>query len=294
VTVAGRAALRKLVADPETTVVLGVTDPLTARLAQACGAAAVFGTGSGISNKWLGLPDLGLATMTEIVAANRRIAEATSLPVIADADTGYGGQLNVIRTVRELASAGVAGIVIEDQTTPKRCGGLAGKQVVPAEEMLGKIRAARTARDDGDLVLFARTDALAVEGFESAVERGRAYLAAGADVVFVEAGAAPPRIAAIPAAVGGPCMINVAEREPGFTLTRERLAEYGYCFALHANLALHVAARSVGEAFRILLETGSTAPLKDKMLTWAERQRLAGLDDWAELERKAGGGYSGG
>jgi 2,3-dimethylmalate lyase len=204
-----RGALRALVAEAGTTLVPGVTDPLTARLAENCGARVVFSTGSGISNKWLALPDLGLATMTEIVELNRRIADATSLPVIADADTGYGGPLNVVRTVRELEGAGVAGIVLEDQTTPKRCGRFAGKQVVAPEEMLRKVRAAVAARADDELVLIARTDALAVEGLEPAVERARAYLAAGADVVFVEAGSSDEQIAAIPEAVGAPCMINV-------------------------------------------------------------------------------------
>jgi 2-methylisocitrate lyase-like PEP mutase family enzyme len=290
---AQRGALRKLMADPETTLVPGVTDPLTARLAEACGAQVLFSTGSGISNKWLGLPDLGMATMTEIVEMNRRIADATALPLIADADTGYGGPLNVIRTVRELESAGVAGIVLEDQTTPKRCGRFAGKQVVAPEEMLTKIRAAVTARSDDKLVLVARTDALAVEGFESAVGRARAYLAAGADMIFVEAGSSEEHIAAIPGAIDGPCMVNVAEREQGCTLTRERLQAYGYGFALHANLALHVAARSVREAFTVLLRTGSTAMLKEKMLSWDERQELAGLSHWEQLERTAEGTASG-
>jgi 2,3-dimethylmalate lyase len=136
-------------------------------------------------------------------------------------------------------------------------------------------------------VLVARTDALAVEGFESAVERGRAYLAAGADVIFVEAGSSEEQIAAIPRAIGAPCMINVVERDPGFALTRERLQDYGYGFALHANLALHVAARSVRDAFTVLLNSGSTAALKDKMLSWDERQELAGLDHWEQLELMA-------
>jgi len=285
-----RDALRQLVADPETTLVPGVTDPLTARLAAACGAQVLFSTGSGISNKWLGLPDLGLATMTEMVESNRRIAEGTRLPLIADADTGYGGPLNVVRTVRELESAGVAGIVLEDQTTPKRCGRFAGKQVVPPGEMVRKIRAAVSARGDDTLVLVARTDALAVEGLESAVDRARAYLAAGADVIFVEAGSAADQLAAIPAAVGAPCMINVVEREQGFALTRERLQDYGYGFALHANLALHVAARSVRDAFTVLLQTGSTATLRQKMLRWEERQELAGLGEWERLEWLAEGG----
>jgi 2-methylisocitrate lyase-like PEP mutase family enzyme len=282
-----RDALRQLVADPETTLVPGVTDPLTARLAAACGAQVLFSTGSGISNKWLGLPDLGLATMTEMVESNRRIAEATRLPLIADADTGYGGPLNVVRTVRELESAGVAGIILEDQTTPKRCGRFADKQVVPPGEMARKIRAAVSARGDDTLVLVARTDALAVEGLQAAVERARAYLAAGADVIFVEAGSDEDQLAAIPTAVGAPCMINVVEREQGFTLTRERLQGYGYGFALHANLALHVAARSVRDAFTVLLQTGSTATLRQKMLSWEERQELAGLGEWEQLERLA-------
>lgn len=284
-----RGALRELVSGPGMTLVPGVTDPLTARLAQACGAQVLFSTGSGIANAWLGLPDLGLATMTEIVEANRRIAAATSLPLIADADTGYGGPLNVFRTVRELESAGVGAIVLEDQTTPKRCGRFAGKQVVPLEEMLRKIRAAIAARGDDELVLIARTDALSVQGFESAVERARAYSAVGADVIFVEAGSSEEQIAAIPRAIDTPCMINVTEREEGFALTRERLQDYGYTFALHANVGLHVAAHSVREAFAVLLRTGTTATLKDKMLSWDDRQELARLGAWEQVERTAEG-----
>lgn len=284
-----RAALRELIAGPEMTLVPGVTDPLTARLAQACGARVLFSTGSGIANTWLGLPDLGLATLTEIVDANRRIADATSLPLIADADTGYGGHLNVFRTIRELENAGVAGIVLEDQTTPKRCGRFAGKQVVEPEEMLAKIRAAVAARGDGELVLIARTDALSVQGFESAVRRARAYRGAGADVIFVEAGSSEEQIAAIPGAIDAPCMINVTEREEGFALTRECLQGYGYTFALHANLALHVAARSVREAFAALLRTGSTASLREKMLSWEDRQELARLGAWEQIDQLAEG-----
>jgi 2-methylisocitrate lyase-like PEP mutase family enzyme len=278
-----RAALRKLISREGTTLVPGVTDPFTARLAEGCGAEVLFSTGSGIANKWLGLPDLGLATLTEVVAANRRIAGATDLPVLADADDGFGGPLNAVRTVRELEAAGVAGIVLEDQTAPKRCGRFAGKEVVPVEAMLTKIRAVLRARIDDELVLVARTDALGVAGLDEAVARARAYAAAGADVVFVEAGSSAEQLAGIPAAVSVPCMVNVPEQD-SLGLTRERLTSCGFKLALHANLALHAAAVSVRDAFRALLDTGTADGLHDRLLNWDDRQALAALGEWERFE----------
>ena len=190
----------------------GVATALYAKLAERAGFEVMFTTGSGIANTFLGLPDVGLATMTEVVTAVRRIVQATSLPVIADADTGYGNQLNVYRTVQELEHAGVAGLIIEDQWTPKRCGHFANKRVIPSEEMVQKIKAARAARSDPDLVLIARTDSVSVEGLEHALHRGQAYARAGADVVFIEAPTTIDEIARIPPAIPVPCMINTALR----------------------------------------------------------------------------------
>lgn len=277
---AKRAALRRLIAREGTTLVPGVTDPFTARIAEGCGAQVLFSTGSGIANKWLGLPDLGLATLTEVAEANRRIADATTLPLIADADDGYGGPLNVVRTVRELEAAGVAGIVLEDQTTPKRCGRFADKQVVPVEDMLVKIRAALRARTDEELVLVARTDALSIEGLDETLNRAKSYAQAGADLVFVEAGSSPEQLARIPRALDKPCMVNVPEKGNG--LRREWLAEHGFRFGLHANLALHVAAVSVRDALTSLFENGTVEGLR--LIDWDERQALARLDDWARFE----------
>src|SRR3954447_25885978 len=181
------ATLRVRLAQPRILVAPGAADALTARIIEGAGFEAVYLTGAGLANASFGLPDLGLITLTEVTAQVQRIADAISVPLIVDADTGYGGALNVVRTVRELERAGAAAIQLEDQVSPKRCGHFEGKDVVPTAEMVQKIAAGVYARQDPDLVIVARTDARAVEGFDAAIERSRAYAAAGADVVFFEA-----------------------------------------------------------------------------------------------------------
>lgn len=246
----------------------------------------MFTTGSGIANTWLGLPDVGLATMTEVAGVVRRIAQATTLPVIADADTGYGNHLNVYRTVQEFEHAGVAGMIIEDQWTPKRCGHFDNKRVIPTGEMLQKIDAARAARLDPDLVLIARSDAAAVEGLDSAISRGRAYALAGADMVFIEAPTTRDDLAKIPASIPAPCMINMVEGGLTPIMPIDELARFGFKLAVYGNVALRMSIRAVQRAFNVLLAEGSSESLIAEMVGWDERQNLAGLSFWEELDKK--------
>src|SRR5690348_4293416 len=190
-------ALRSLLAKPEPVLAPGAYDALSARLIEAAGFPAVYMTGFGTSASHLGRPDVGLMTMAEMVDHARRIVQAVGVPVIADADTGYGNPINVIRTVRAYENAGVAGIHIEDQVAPKRCGHMEGKQVIPAEDMVHKVRAAVAAKSSPDFLLIARTDARAVEGFQAALDRVRRYRDAGADAIFFEAPQSEAEIAAV-------------------------------------------------------------------------------------------------
>ena len=202
------ASFRSLLRRDGMVVAPGAYDCITAKLIEQAGFAAVYMTGAGTA-AMLGYPDFGLVTMSEMVANAGRIAAAVALPVIADADTGYGNELNVLRTVREFERAGVAGIHIEDQEFPKKCGHLEGKQIIPREDYIAKIRAAAAARRERDFMIIARTDSRAVAGFDEAVGRANAALSAGADMAFVEAPQTEEEVAAVPRLVNGPCLLNV-------------------------------------------------------------------------------------
>lgn len=277
--------LRDLLARPAMVVIPGATDALTARLAQEVGFPAVYATGAGIANSLLGLPDVGLTTMTEIVDQVRRMVDAVTLPIIADADTGWGNPLNVIRTVGEFERAGVAGLQLEDQVSPKRCGHFAGKEVIPAGEMVQKLRAAATARDNPDLVLIARTDSLATHGIEEAIARGRAYAAAGADLIFVEAPTTREQLALLPRAVPAPLVVNMTEGGVTPLLDAGELAALGYKVVLYPNTALRVAMQAVREALARLREDGSSRALLERLVGWQERQRIVRLPEIEALER---------
>lgn len=265
----GAAALRWRLRAPGIVIVPGATDALTARVIEEAGFDAVYATGAGIANASFGMPDLGLTTMTEVVGQVGRIADAVRVPVIADADTGYGGPLNVARTVRELERVGVAAIQLEDQVSPKRCGHFAGKEVIPTGEMLQKIAAARHARRDPDLLLIARTDA-----------------AAGADVIFVEAPQTVEELRELPRAIPAPLLVNMVEGGRTPLLDAAELEALGYRLVLFANTALRVAVRAVQDAMRVLQRDGTTGALLERMVAWDERQRLVDLPRYEELDRR--------
>jgi 2-methylisocitrate lyase-like PEP mutase family enzyme len=277
-------ALRARLAAPNILLVPGVTNALYARLAKVAGMEAVFITGAGVANESFGVPDLGITTLSEIAETARRIVAAVDIPVIADADTGYGGRLNVMRTVRELEQAGVAALILEDQREPKRCGHFDGKELVAPREMVERLVAARRARVNPDLMIFARTDAIAVEGLDGALARARLYVQAGADAIFVEAPRTREELAAIAPAVSAvPCVINVVEGGATPILPLAELEELGFSVALYANVALRVAARSVGDAFATLLRDGGSTSMTDRMLTWEDRQSLVNLTEWERI-----------
>src|SRR5262245_43661310 len=251
-----RARLRELLDRPGIIIAPGAYDGLSARLVEQTGFDVVYMSGSGAANSLLGEPDLGLTTMSEMADQAARIAAATRLPVISDADTGYGGPLNVRRTVQEYERAGAAGLHLEDQVFPKRCGHFEGKEVIPTDEMVGKIKAALDARVDPDLVIIARSDAVAVEGLDAALERAHAYEEAGADMLFVEAPHSVDELRAIAQAFRVPLVANMVEGGSTPLLPDPELEAMGFKLVLHAGTLLRAAAFAVQEALAHLRQHG--------------------------------------
>ncbi|MYW96200.1 oxaloacetate decarboxylase [Amycolatopsis rubida] len=287
-----RARLRELLAAGEPLVAPGAFDALTARLVEEAGFDAVYMTGFGTTASLIGRPDLGLLTGTEMVDHARRLAAAVELPLIADADTGYGNAINVIRTVHLYEQAGVAGLHLEDQVNPKKCGHMAGKAVIPAEEMTGKIRAAVAARRDPDLVLIARTDAAAVEGVDAAIARARAYADAGADLLFVEAPTSEEAIEHVATKLRGvaPLVFNWAEggRTPPIPLAR--IAELGFALVLFPIGTLLAATAGARALLKTLKNDGIPAEAMPGLPTFDEFTDFIGLPEAKTLEARFGAG----
>ena len=262
----------------------GAYDCITARLVEQAGFPAVYMTGAGTAAT-LGYPDYGLVTMSEMTANAGRLAAATTLPVIADADTGYGNELNVVRTVREYERRGVAGIHIEDQGFPKRCGHLEDKVVIPLGDYSAKIRAAASAKRDPDFLLIARTDSRAVLGFEEAIRRANAALEAGADMAFVEAPQTREEVAAIPRLVGGPCLLNVVWRGKTPDISLDDAQSMGYKVAILPAL-LFTAVIGVCDAMLEELRRTRRHPVPAADLTPAEAFRRLGAEEWDPLRTR--------
>ena len=280
--------LRELLAAPGVVVAPGAADALVARLILAEGFKAIYMTGGGTSSTRLGAPDVGLLTMPEMVDNAGRIVDATGLPVIADADTGYGNVLNVRRTVRAYERAGVAAIHLEDQELPKRCGHLAGKTLVSRDEMVNKIRGACDVRMDDGFMIIARTDALAVEGIDAALERGRAYEEAGADMIFVESPLTMEHLRAIPKAFRVPTLFNMASSGKTPFLHRDELTELGFKLAIYPNFAILTAIRAVRSYLRDLREKGTVAHLVKDLASFTEWFDIVGMPEVKEIEEKYG------
>jgi 2-methylisocitrate lyase-like PEP mutase family enzyme len=283
-----RARLRELIESDGLVVCPGVVDALYARLAERAGFRLVYATGAGIANSHFGVPDLGLLTMTELLEISRRIARAVDIPVLADIDTGYGGALNVYRTVSDFEAAGVAGVQIEDQVNPKRCGHFSDKEVVSLGEMLERVTAASEARRDPNLVIVARTDAVSTHGLAEAIDRANAFVAAGADLIFIEAPERIEDLADIPSEVSAPVLVNMVEGGRTPALPPGQLEELGYRVALYANAILRVAMAAACEGLDVLLRTGDTRELLSRMLSWDGRQNLVDLQRWLELDEAIG------
>ena len=280
--------LRTLLGAGEIIVAPGVWDGLSSRLAARAGFSAVYATGGGIA-RGMGYPDLGLLSLSEIVDRLANIVEHAGVPVIADADTGYGNALNTQRAVREFERAGVAALHLEDQTFPKRCGHYDDKSVISATEMAQKLRAARDATGDADLVLIARTDALAIEGLDAAIERAQVYAAAGADVIFVEAPVSIEQIETIARRVPQPKLINMFQGGKTPLVPVARLKALGYQLVIIPSDLQRAAIRAMDDVLAAIARDGSSAALADRMATFKEREDIVDTAGWLARDARYGG-----
>jgi 2-methylisocitrate lyase-like PEP mutase family enzyme len=273
--------LRQRLARPDILVCPGVFDALSASLAEAAGFEAVYLSGASIAYTRLGRPDIGLVSATEVADVLFRVRERVDLPIVVDADTGFGNALNVERTVRLFERSGAAAIQLEDQTFPKRCGHLRDKAVIPAAEMAGKIRAAVDARHDRETLVVARTDAIAVEGLEPALERAHLYAEAGADILFVEAPQSLDQMGEIVARLGGraPLLANMVEGGATPLQGAADLERLGYSLVIFPGGLVRALAKTAQAYFASLREHGTTAPFRDRMHDFKELNALLGTED---------------
>ena len=280
-----RERLRALIDEPRYTIVPGAYDPLTARLVQVAGFDAVYLTGGGYSRA-NGYPDLGLLTMSENVQFIARTVDTVDIPVIADMDTGYGNALNVIRSVREYEKTGVAGFHLEDQVSPKKCGHYEGKELVSKGEMVAKIKAAVDTRRDADMVVIARTDARAVEGFDAALERMNAYLEAGADVGFVEAPQTVEEMAKIPSSISKAALVNIFEGGKTPPLPARELEAMGFRLGIYPSQTHRAAIFAAKEVLATLKRDGDTAAIEHRLASFNDRETAVNTARWRDIERK--------
>ena len=280
-----RQQLRQLIGQSGYTMVPGAYDTLTARLVEAAGFAAVYLTGGGYSRA-SGYPDLGLLSLTENAMFIGRTVDAVGVPVIADADTGYGNAVNVIRTVREYEKTGVAGFHIEDQVSPKKCGHYEGKEVISRAEMVGKIKAAVDTRRDADMVIIARSDARAIEGLQAAIDRVNAYLEAGADVGFVEAPQTVEELRIVGREVRGPALVNVFEGGKTPMLGAVELGQMGFRLGIYPSQTHRAAIRAAQQVLAAMKRDGDTRAIETELATFQEREDAVGTAAWRTLEEK--------
>jgi 2-methylisocitrate lyase-like PEP mutase family enzyme len=281
-----RRELRNMLVPGAGLLLPGVANALAARVVADQGFAAAYVTGAGIANTFLGVPDIGLVTVSELARHVAAIREAFAGPLVVDADTGFGNAINVVRTVQLLERAGADALQLEDQVFPKRCGHFAGKEVIPVTDMVAKIKAAVDTRRDTDLVIIARTDAIEPEGYAAAIERAAAYHEAGADVTFVEAPTSLEEIVDIPRQLPWPQLINIVigGRTPEFP--NAKLKELGYAGVIYANVALQSALKGMQAALGELRRRGHLGEATSLVMDFSERQRLVHKDEFDALERK--------
>ncbi len=278
--------LKQLAGERKAALVPGVYSALTARQAELAGFEAIYLTGAGVANSLLAAPDLGLTSFKEVLDQVQYITDAVEVPVIVDADTGFGNAVSAGRVVRLLERAGAAAAQLEDQEFPKRCGHFDGKRLVSTEEMVGKIKAAVDARTSNQFLIVGRTDARAELGLEEAVERAERYVEAGADIIMVEAPLSLEEYAEVARRVRVPCLANLVEGGKGVAPTQAELQAMGYGIALHANIALRAAMRATGEILAWLRDHGTAAGAEDRFASWQERQALVRLDEYEALEQR--------
>ena len=279
--------LRRMLAEPGLIVAPGAYDGFSARLIEAAGFSAVYMTGAGTAASHLGQPDLGLTTLTEMATHASHLAGCISLPLIADADTGYGNALNVVRTVREYEKAGVAGLHLEDQVAPKKCGHIAGKQIVSATEFADKIRAAVEYKTDPDLVIIARTDARAVSGLDDAIERANLYREAGADVIFFEAPQSLAEIERVAREVKAPLLANMVQGGKTPAVKVSELERLGFKIVIFPGVCMRAAVPAMETALQRLKQTGTDWPEGDgPVMGPMDIFRKVGFDWWHDVEQK--------
>jgi len=276
--------LRERLSSPGIIVAPGVSDGLSAQMAAEAGFDVLYMTGAGVSLGTFGTPDVGLLTLTEMAAACARITSVVDTPIIADADTGYGNALNMTRTVKEFIRAGAGAIQIEDQETPKKCGHLEEKRIIPAEEMGLKIEAACAARGNSELLIVARTDARQSLGMDEALDRCRLYKDAGADILFFEAPQGEEEIARVPQELDAPCLMNMAGKS--VRLPVSRLEEFGYKIVIFPGEAQRASAFAMREAFRSLRERGEVESIENRLIDFNERFQIAGYGEIQKIEKK--------
>ncbi|MDI3533647.1 MAG: methylisocitrate lyase [Thermosediminibacterales bacterium] len=280
--------LKKMILDDEILVMPGAYDALSAKIIEKAGFKAIQCTGYGIAASVLGKPDVGILTMTEMLNQTRNICNAVDIPVMADGDTGFGNAINVYHTVKAFEAAGAAGINLEDQVFPKRCGHMDGKEVIPMEEMIKKIKAAVDAKKDKDFVINARTDAIAVYGIEEAIRRGNAYAEAGADLIFVEAPQSIEDIKYIIKNIKAPVSINMTDGGKTPIATIKQLQEWGAARVSIPVTAIFAAAKGIEKAMQIIMEEGVSPTVNhpEMVMTFKEFTDLVGLPEINELEKK--------
>ena len=281
-----RQQLKSLVEARRGLIVPGAFNALSARVIADLGYQALYVTGAGVTNMWFGMPDQGFMGLAEIADHTARIRDAVDVPLIVDADTGFGNALNVVHTVRTLERAGADCIQLEDQIAPKRCGHFSGKDVIALDEAVNKIKAAVDARRDPDLLIMARTDAAATQGFEAAIERAQAFAEAGADLLFVEAVTQADEVRALPQRLSKPQLMNmvIGGRTPIFNATE--LGDLGYGIVLYANAALQGAVAGMQQALTVLRDAKEVQESSGLVTPFAERQRLVGKPAWDALEKR--------
>ena len=281
-----RKRLRALAEARRGVIVPGAFNALSARVVADAGFEAVYVTGAGVTNMWFGMPDQGFMGLHEIAEHTARIRDAVSVPLIVDADTGFGNALNVRHTVRVLERAGADCIQLEDQVAPKRCGHFSGKEVISTEEAVSKIKSAVDARHDPDFLVLARTDACATQGFEAAIERAQKFAEAGADILFVEAVTTAEEIRALPQRLQKPQLMNMVIGGKTPIFGAEELGQLGYGVVLYANAALQGAVAGMQKALTTLRDSRRLAEDPALVAPFAERQRLVGKPEWDALEKR--------
>jgi len=281
-----RQLLKQLFKRDRLLVAPGCFDGLSARLVEEAGFEAAYLSGGAVARS-MGIPDIGLVTMSEVIERAAQVVAAVKIPIIADADTGYGNAVNLVRSVREFERTGVAAIHIEDQITPKRCGHLDGKEVIPLAEMENKLQAALSSRNDPDFLIIARTDARGVHGLDDALRRGRAFAELGVDAVFVEAPQSEAELEEIPRALPEvPLLVNVFKGGKTPMLPVERLQQMGYRIAIYPSETQRAAIHAMRQALGLLKREGTTEKMDDALTTFKERDKVVGLDEWQRLEKQ--------